>query len=203
MCDDLFDELGDEKSIQELAWKKTVDELTKDGYRSGIESGQEERLQDGFNLTYYVSSKLLFVVSALRGQVSGKLSYNLMNPNTYSVQQIDDLELLLTDLLQFETELLDFSNESFNAIEANADDLERIMADILSSSGTSSDPIEYFSLKSASGDKSIFPESTMNQSNSDKLGQDNHNQRCTGGSSVFFKLKQFKHRLSMILKSGS
>ncbi|XP_060590159.1 protein YAE1 homolog isoform X2 [Ruditapes philippinarum] len=87
-----------------------------DGYRAGIDVGQEESLQEGFNTTFKVSSQLLFSVAEIRGLVSGKLSYNLLRQGTLSSDQEQLLQALLGDIVEYETELLTFSRQLYSQL---------------------------------------------------------------------------------------
>lgn len=113
MCDDVFQDSDDERPVLEKTWVKTVQALSKNGYREGLDAGQEESLQEGFNEAFQVSTRLLFRVAELRGHVSGKLSYKLMRSGALSSHQEQELQLLLADILEYETELLTFNQERF------------------------------------------------------------------------------------------
>lgn len=43
--------------------------MFQDGFRTGIEAGQESSLQEGFDTGFGYSAHLLFLIASLRGKV--------------------------------------------------------------------------------------------------------------------------------------
>ncbi|XP_052246335.1 protein YAE1 homolog isoform X2 [Dreissena polymorpha] len=110
MCDD-FDSDG-EITTDDLLWNKITADLEKEGYRDGLDYGQEGSLQDGFDAGFAKAGEHVYPVAALRGRISGKLAFSLMVGGNLTSEQTSKLEELLGDVLDLETELLDFSSAS-------------------------------------------------------------------------------------------
>ncbi|WAQ94171.1 YAE1-like protein, partial [Mya arenaria] len=68
MCDD-FDDSGDESIVNALFWTKTTNSVKNDGYRNGLEAGQEGSLQAGFNFGFSLGATQLFKLAQLRGKI--------------------------------------------------------------------------------------------------------------------------------------
>ncbi|XP_045168987.2 uncharacterized protein LOC123531799 isoform X2 [Mercenaria mercenaria] len=188
---------------------ENIEKNASDGYRAGIDVGQEECLQEGFNTSFTQSSKLLFAVSELRGIVSGKLSYQLMKPGVLSPDQEQLLQTLLGDIVEYETHLLKFSNELYSHLKQKEDSSCNSGAEInpgINNRLTTivdDDETEYnIDIKDRSN-----TESRAGNANSRTVGENNLVSELTDSesqdASSLVKINKFKSRLKTILTQES
>eukprot|EP00064_Thunnus_orientalis_P008760 superscaffoldBa00001067_g8783 len=67
---DVFDESGDELSLQSKEWISNMKKRVKDGYVDGVDAGEEASLQRGFDLGYREGAAQTVAVGRLKGIVS-------------------------------------------------------------------------------------------------------------------------------------
>ncbi|XP_059182999.1 OTU deubiquitinase with linear linkage specificity a [Centropristis striata] len=67
---DVFDENGDELSLQNKEWTANMKKRVRDGYVDGIDAGEDASLQAGFNMGYREGAAKTVAVGRLRGIVS-------------------------------------------------------------------------------------------------------------------------------------
>ncbi|XP_038586255.1 OTU deubiquitinase with linear linkage specificity a [Micropterus salmoides] len=68
--EDVFDENGDDLSLQSKEWTCNMKKRVKDGYVDGVDAGEEASLQDGFNLGFREGAAQTVAVGRLKGVVS-------------------------------------------------------------------------------------------------------------------------------------
>ncbi|KAI1889271.1 hypothetical protein AGOR_G00177420 [Albula goreensis] len=80
---DVFDEDGDDITLQNKEWKKNMEKRVKDGYRDGMDAGKEASLQVGFNLGYKEGAEKMGAVGQLKGILSALQTwYSLQQPES-------------------------------------------------------------------------------------------------------------------------
>ncbi|XP_049912531.1 OTU deubiquitinase with linear linkage specificity a [Epinephelus moara] len=91
---DVFDEDGDELSLQSREWTFNMKKRIRDGYVDGVDTGEEASLQAGFNLGFREGAAQTVAVGRLKGIVSAILCWcQIQHPGS-------PLPASLTDLLQ-------------------------------------------------------------------------------------------------------
>uniref|UniRef100_UPI003AABA2AF OTU deubiquitinase with linear linkage specificity a n=1 Tax=Centroberyx gerrardi TaxID=166262 RepID=UPI003AABA2AF len=68
--EDVFDEDGDDLSLQSKEWQSNMKKRIRDGYVDGIDAGEEASLQAGFNLGHSEGAAKTVSVGRLKGIVS-------------------------------------------------------------------------------------------------------------------------------------
>lgn len=106
--DDVFDEFGDLKIVDEVSWKKITDACMKDGFRDGIVEGQEKTLQNGFDMGYAKGYQQSFPIAMIRGVMGALRGYVFQN------SLIDSQEIIhiAKELVGLEKDILELNKAS-------------------------------------------------------------------------------------------
>ncbi|XP_046336775.2 uncharacterized protein LOC124118626 [Haliotis rufescens] len=118
--DDVFDDEADDEPIHRREWNKVVTDLKKGGYREGVESGQENTLQSGFNAGYDQAVRTCWKIGHLRGKLSAHLSLRSLNRDATTAESESrhgEIESLLKEITQFEKELVELSKQNTPLVE--------------------------------------------------------------------------------------
>ncbi|CAN9506393.1 unnamed protein product [Ophioblennius macclurei] len=67
--EDVFDENGDELSLQSKEWMSNMKKRVKDGYVDGVDAGEEASLQAGFDQGFREGAAQTAAVGRLKGVV--------------------------------------------------------------------------------------------------------------------------------------
>ncbi|XP_072268276.1 protein YAE1 homolog [Pyxicephalus adspersus] len=73
--EEVFDEDGDEMSLVQKDWKRSMEKRLKEGYLDGMDAGKENSLQTGFNLGYKLGASMLMPCGELRGTISAFVTW--------------------------------------------------------------------------------------------------------------------------------
>ncbi|XP_053570538.1 protein YAE1 homolog [Bombina bombina] len=112
--DEVFDEEGDEMSLLQKDWRKSMEHRLKEGYRDGVDAGKETSLQKGFNLGYKLGVNTLMPFGELRGTISALLTWcHHYNPEPSGIAQ---LNMLLTVVRQCEENLVKSLSSNFQTL---------------------------------------------------------------------------------------
>ncbi|KAJ8418675.1 hypothetical protein AAFF_G00001740 [Aldrovandia affinis] len=90
--EDVFDEDGDDITLQSKEWKLNMEKRAKDGYRDGADAGKEASLQIGFNRGYREGADKMVAIGQLKGVVSALQSWcQLHHPGSATLSSVSQL----------------------------------------------------------------------------------------------------------------
>ncbi|XP_053322236.1 protein YAE1 homolog [Spea bombifrons] len=102
--EEVFDEDGDELSLLQKDWKRSMEKRLKEGYVDGVDAGKGNSLQSGFNQGYKLGVNMIMPYGEIRGTLSALLTWcQLHDPGPAVTTKLNDL---LTLVCQCEDHLL-------------------------------------------------------------------------------------------------
>ncbi|XP_067120046.1 uncharacterized protein [Centruroides vittatus] len=113
--DDVFDEFGDMKIVDEVSWRKITDACMKDGFRDGIVEGQEEKQQNGFNMGYAKGYQQSFPIAMIRGVMRALREYLFQN----SLIDAQEINHITKELVGLEKDILELNKASIATKKKN------------------------------------------------------------------------------------
>lgn len=126
--DDVFDENGDELSLQRKEWASNMKKRTRDGYVDGVDAGEEASLQAGFNQGFREGAAQTAGVGRLRGIVFAiSCWYQIKHPENPVPACVSDL---LQQVTKHEDQIIDGIKRALENPPPSVSDVSESMEDL-------------------------------------------------------------------------
>lgn len=126
--EDVFDESGDELSLQSKEWMSNMKKRVKDGYVDGVDAGEEASLQAGFDQGFREGVAQTAAVGRLKGIVSAISCWcQIQHPENPVPASVTDL---LQQVIKHEDQILDGIKTALENPPPSVSDVSESMEDL-------------------------------------------------------------------------
>ncbi|XP_060950025.1 OTU deubiquitinase with linear linkage specificity a [Limanda limanda] len=126
--EDVFDEAGDEMKLQSREWSSNMNKRVKDGYVDGVNAGEDEALQVGFNQGFREGAARTAAVGRLKGIISAVWCWcQIEHPETPVPARVTEL---LQRVSQHEDRIADGIRKSLENPPPSVSDVSESMEDL-------------------------------------------------------------------------
>ncbi|CAN9506394.1 unnamed protein product [Ophioblennius macclurei] len=126
--EDVFDENGDELSLQSKEWMSNMKKRVKDGYVDGVDAGEEASLQAGFDQGFREGAAQTAAVGRLKGVVSAISCWcQIQHPESPVPATVTDL---LQQVIKHEDQIMDGIKRALENPPPSVSDVSESMEDL-------------------------------------------------------------------------
>ncbi|XP_029955415.1 OTU deubiquitinase with linear linkage specificity a [Salarias fasciatus] len=126
--EDVFDESGDELSLQSKEWMSNMKKRVKDGYVDGVDAGEEASLQAGFDQGFREGAAQTAAVGRLKGMVSAISCWcQIQHPESPVPAAVTDL---LQQVVKHEDQIMDGIKRALENPPPSVSDVSESMEDL-------------------------------------------------------------------------
>ncbi|XP_023264088.1 yae1 domain-containing protein 1 [Seriola lalandi dorsalis] len=126
--DDVFDECGDELSLQRKEWTSNMKKRVRDGFVDGADAGEDAALQVGFNMGFREGAAQTVAVGRLKGIVSAVWCWcQIVHPEKPVPASVTEL---LLQVSQYEDKMIDDIRKAFENPPPSVSDVSESMEDL-------------------------------------------------------------------------
>lgn len=116
--DDIFNDDGDMREVDEIMWKKLKEARLKEGFADGKCLGEESTLQSGFNHGYYMGFELSYPISVIQGLLC-VVEMQFTTSQSKLLKRSRDIKIMLD---KFKENVANFKLNSLHTIKSDLDD---------------------------------------------------------------------------------